>query len=406
MKILIHGLNFSPELIGIGKYTGELAAWLAQAGHDVHVVTAPPYYPEWKVQQPYSGWKYQKENWQRVQVIRCPLWVPCNPTGVTRIIHLFSFAVSSFFAMINQIKFKPDVVISIVPTLFAASTSAWVARRSKAISWLHIQDFELDAAANLGMVHSKNVMMRLAIQWEKSVLLRFDRVSSISTQMVNRLISKGVPKEKTALFPNWVDTHSIYPLPTRDNPYRSKLGISDDHIVVLYSGNMGAKQGLGIIVDAAKQLKEHRKIVFVLCGNGAFRSELEKSANGLQNLQFLDLQPLEQLNFLLNAADIHILPQQSGAADLVMPSKLLGMLASGRPVIATAHDGTELANVVSQVGIVTTPGNVDALVQAILQLEGSPELRDKLGKRSVELVNNKWGQEIVIGDFQRRLMNL
>ncbi|PKM41894.1 MAG: colanic acid biosynthesis glycosyltransferase WcaI, partial [Firmicutes bacterium HGW-Firmicutes-6] len=131
--------------------------------------------------------------------------------------------------MINQIKFKPDVVISIVPTLFAASTSAWVARRSKAISWLHIQDFELDAAANLGMVHSKNVMMRLAIQWEKSVLLRFDRVSSISTQMVNRLISKGVPKEKTALFPNWVDTHSIYPLPTRDNPYRSKLGISDDH---------------------------------------------------------------------------------------------------------------------------------------------------------------------------------
>ncbi|MBA3073681.1 MAG: colanic acid biosynthesis glycosyltransferase WcaI, partial [Anaerolineae bacterium] len=237
MKILIHGLNFSPELIGIGKYTGELAAWLAQAGHDVHVVTTPPYYPEWKVQQPYRNWKYQKENWQGVTVIRCPLWVPRNPTGITRIIHLFSFAVSSFFAMIQEIKFKPEVVISIIPTLFAASTSTWVARRSKAISWLHIQDFELDAAANLGMVHSKNVVMRLAIQWEKSVLLRFDRVSSISTQMVNRLISKGVPKEKTAFFPNWVDTHSIYPLPTRDNPYRSKLGISDDQIVILYSGN-------------------------------------------------------------------------------------------------------------------------------------------------------------------------
>lgn len=404
MKILIHGLNFSPELIGIGKYTGELAAWLAQAGHDVHVVTAPHYYPEWKVQQPYSGWKYKKEHWQGVTVIRCPLWVPRNPTGVTRIIHLFSFAVSSFFAMINQIKFKPDVVISIVPTLFAASTSAWVARRSKAISWLHIQDFELDAAANLGMVHSTSIMVRLAIQWEKSVLLRFDRVSSISTQMVNRLISKGVPKEKTALFPNWVDTHSIYPLPTRDNPYRSTLGIADDQIVVLYSGNMGAKQGLGIIVDAAKQLKEHRKIVFVLCGNGAFRSELEKSANGLQNLKFLDLQPPDKLNFLLNAADIHILPQQSGAADLVMPSKLLGMLASGKPVIATANPGTELANLVGQVGIVTTPGNVEALVQAILQLEGSPELRKNLGFKSINMVNNNWSQEKVMSDFQRHLL--
>lgn len=404
MKILIHGLNFSPELIGIGKYTGELAAWLAQAGHDVHVITAPPYYPEWKVQQPYSKWKYKKERWQGVQVIRCPLWVPRNPTGITRIIHLFSFAVTSFFAMIQEIKFKPDVVISIVPTLFAASTSAWVARRCNAMSWLHIQDFELDAAANLGMVHSTSIMVRLAIQWEKSVLLRFDRVSSISTQMVNRLISKGVPKERTALFPNWVDTHSIYPLPTRDNPYRSTLGIADDQIVVLYSGNMGAKQGLGIIVDAAKQLKEHRKIVFVLCGNGAFRSELEKSANGLQNLKFLDLQPPDKLNFLLNAADIHILPQQSGAADLVMPSKLLGMLASGKPVIATANPGTELANLVGQVGIVTTPGNVEALVQAILQLEGSPELRKNLGFKSINMVNNNWSQEKVMSDFQRHLL--
>ncbi len=399
MKILIHGLNFSPELIGIGKYTGELAAWLVQAGHDVHIVTAPPYYPEWKVQQPYSGWKYKKENWQGVQVIRCPLWVPRNPTGITRIIHLFSFAVSSFFAMINQIKFKPDVVISIVPTLFAASTSAWVARRSKAISWLHIQDFELDAAANLGMVHSKNFLMRLAIQWEKSVFLRFDRVSSISTQMVNRLISKGVPKERTALFPNWVDTQSIYPLPTRDNPYRSTLGISDDQIVVLYSGNMGAKQGLGIIVDAAKQLKDQSKIVFVLCGNGSARSDLEKSASGLLNIKFLDLQPPEQLNLLLNAADIHILPQQAGAADLVMPSKLLGMLASGRPVIATANPGTELAYVVSQAGIAVPPDNVDAVITAILNFSESSELRKQVGDQSVELVKIKWSKEKVFTNF-------
>jgi colanic acid biosynthesis glycosyl transferase WcaI len=404
MKILIHGLNFSPELIGIGKYTGELAAWLTQVGHDVHVVTAPPYYPEWKVQQLYSKWKYKKENWQGVTVIRCPLWVPRNPTGITRIIHLFSFAVTSFFAMIQEIKFKPDVVISIVPTLFAASTSAWVARRCKAISWLHIQDFELDAAANLGMVHSKNIVMRLAIQWEKSVLNRFDRISSISNQMVKRLISKGVPKEKTALFPNWVDTQFIYPLPTRDNPYRTKLGISDDQIVVLYSGNMGAKQGLGIIVDAAKQLREDHKIVFVLSGNGAFRSELEKSANGLPNLKFIELQPLDQLNFLLNAADIHILPQQSEAADLVMPSKLLGMLASGKPVIATANADTELACVVSQAGIAVPSDNVDAVFTAILNLAESSELRSKAGHDGFELVKNLWSKDQVLCTFMKQII--
>lgn len=406
MKILIHGLNFSPELIGIGKYTGELAAWLVQAGHDVHVVTSPPYYPEWKVQQPYSGWKFLKENWQGVHVIRCPLWVPRNPTGITRILHLMSFAITSFFAMINQIKFKPDVVISIIPTLFAASTSALVARRCKALSWLHIQDFELDAAANLGMVQSNNIIMRFALRWEKSVLRQFTRVSSISSQMVKRVVAKGIPEEKTALFPNWVDTKVIYPLPIGENPYRAKLGISQDQIVILYSGNLGAKQGLGLLLDAADRLQANPQLVFVLCGNGSFRTELERSASGLQNLMFLDLQPLDQLNLLLNAADIHILPQQAGAADLVMPSKLLGMLASGKPVIATANAGTELADVVGQVGIVVPPGDVDAVVKAILQLAESPELRHQMGKTSLELVKSKWGQEKVFGNFQNQLKNL
>ncbi|HCS39519.1 MAG TPA: colanic acid biosynthesis glycosyltransferase WcaI [Anaerolineaceae bacterium] len=406
MKILIHGLNFSPELIGIGKYTGELAQWLAAAGHEVHVVTAPPYYPDWKVRPPYSAWRYQTENWQGAKVVRCPLWVPRHPSGITRIIHLISFAVSSFFAMISQIKFKPDVVISIVPTLFAASTTEWVASRCKATSWLHIQDFEVDAAANLGMVHSKNIMMRLAIQWEKSILNRFDCISSISNQMVKRLITKGVPEEKTVLFPNWVDTKIIYPLPTEDNTYRSKLGISNDQIVILYSGNMGSKQGLGLIVDVARKLQENHQLVFVLCGNGSSRSELEKSAIGLINLKFLDIQPIEELNHLLNSADIHILPQQAEAADLVMPSKLLGMMASGKPIIATAHPGTELANVVSQTGIVTPPGDVDALVQAILQMADSPDLRNDLGSNSFQMVNNIWNQEKVISDFQRKLIGL
>jgi colanic acid biosynthesis glycosyl transferase WcaI len=406
MKILIHGLNFSPELIGIGKYTGELATWLVQAGHDVHVVTAPPYYPEWKVQQPYSGWKFQKENWQGVHVTRCPLWIPRNPTGITRILHLMSFAITSFFAMINQIKFKPDVVICIIPTLFAASISALVARRCKALSWLHIQDFELDAAANLGMVQSNNIIMRFALRWEKSVLRQFTRVSSISSQMVKRVVAKGIPEEKTALFPNWVDTKVIYPLPIGENPYRAKLGISQDQIVILYSGNLGAKQGLGLLLDAADRLQANHQLVFVLCGNGSFRSELERSASGLQNLMLLDLQPLDQLNLLLNAADIHILPQQAGAADLVMPSKLLGMLASGRAVIATANPGTELADVVGQVGIVTPPGDADAMVKAILQLAESPELRQQMGKNSLEMVKSKWGQEKVFGIFQNQLKNL
>ena len=406
MRILIHGLNFSPEKIGIGKYTGEMAAWLSNAGHTVRVVTAPPYYPDWKVQTPYRAWKFQNETWQGVELIRCPLWVPAKPSGVTRILHLMSFALSSSIIMSRQVKWKPDIVLCIAPTIFCAPGSLQTARRSNAVSWLHIQDFELDAATNLGMVKSGNLITKIAVNWEKTILSRFDRVSSISKNMVSRLLKKGVSSVKTVLFPNWVDTDAIHPIQENVNPYREQLGIRDDQILILYSGNMGVKQGLDLVVDAAKLLQKDAQIVFVLCGNGADRRRLEKSAEGLPNLNFLDLQPPEKLNLLLNAADIHILPQQAGAADLVMPSKLLGMLASGKPVIATANQDTELAEVVNQTGMVIPPGDLKATIQAINTLKGSKKLRNELGKKGCELVLDRWGLKIVINNVMQNFLDV
>ena len=103
MRILIHGVNFSPELTGIGKYSGEMAAWLAQRGHEVRVVTAPPYYPDWRVGEGYSGVAYRTEKWQGVLVYRCPLWVPARPGGLTRLMHLMSFAVASLPVRLRQV---------------------------------------------------------------------------------------------------------------------------------------------------------------------------------------------------------------------------------------------------------------------------------------------------------------
>src|SRR5208337_1159331 len=103
MKILIHGINFVPELAGIGKYTGEMALWLAKRGHEVRVVTAPPYYPEWCVEKGFSSWRYQRENIGNVVVFRSPLFVPRQPNTITRLMHLISFAIGSTPQMIRQI---------------------------------------------------------------------------------------------------------------------------------------------------------------------------------------------------------------------------------------------------------------------------------------------------------------
>ena len=133
---------------------------------------------------------------------------------------------------------------------------------------------------------------------ESWLMNKFDRVSTISDQMVLRLGAKGVPPARQVLFPNWADIDHIHPL---DSPstYREQLGIIASDIVFLYSGNMGEKQGLEIVVQAARQLAERKNIVFIMCGQGAAYSRLRELADGLTNIRWLLLQPLEKLNDLL-----------------------------------------------------------------------------------------------------------
>ena len=421
MKILIYGINFTPELTGIGKYSGEMAERLCADGHQVRVVTAPPYYPEWRVREGYTWWRYQRESYlfppqsesyqysgqsglekSHFDVFRCPLWVPRKPSGLKRLLHLASFALSSFPVMFGQIFWRPEVVFVVEPPLFCAPQAWLCGRLAGAKVWLHIQDFEVDAAFELGLLPSsfRNTVGAL----ERGLMRRFDRVSTISKRMKDCLSDKDVSIEKQVFFPNWVDTQLIFPL-EYPSPMREELGIAPDATVLLYSGNMGEKQGLEIIIECAHRLVEQRKIVFVLCGDGAAYARLRKMSESLRNILWLPLQPFERLNDLLNLADIHLLPQRGAAADLVMPSKLTGILASGRPVVATAVPGTQVAAVVEACGIVTEPENAEEFTNAIVELVGSREKRVQLGNAAREYAIRNLGRNEVLAQFERNLVN-
>ena len=222
--------------------------------------------------------------------------------------------------------------------------------------------------------------------------------------MIDHLVGKGMPPQRTVLFPNWVDTLQIHPL-SGYNYLRHELGLENKR-VMLYAGNMGQKQGLEVLVEAARRLAGKPDLLFLLCGSGAARARLEKLAEGLANVRFLPLQPVERLNELLNLAEIHILPQTAGAADLVMPSKLAGMLASGRPVIVTARPGTELAGVMHDLGRVVPPERADLLAEAILTLAEQPEMQAELGQRGRVYVEQAWAKESVLGKFLQTLQAL
>jgi colanic acid biosynthesis glycosyl transferase WcaI len=398
MKILIQGVNFHPEIIGIGKYTSELAQYLSSHGHQIRVVTAPPYYPQWKVNRNYTAWRYGKEYWQGIEIYRCPLWVPRKPSGLKRIIHLTSFAFSTLPVMLSQVYWGPDLIFNVAPAISSAINALLLANFTKGKSWLHVQDFELDTAIQLGMMPGVTILKESAQRIENWIYQRYDVVSTISECMLERLLQKGVPPQRARLFLNWVDTHKIYPLKTI-SPLRKKLGIEMEKIVVLYSGNIGYKQGLEVIVEVARKFISDSRVLFVISGEGAAKFHLKKLADGLVNMLFLPLQPADQLNGLLNLADIHLLPQRADAADLVMPSKLTGMLASGRPVIATANNGTQIAQVVEKVGYLIPPEDPIALEEAIGVLTRDKNLREQLGKRGRLYVEKTWARESILGEF-------
>lgn len=407
MRFLIYGINYTPEFTGVGKYTGEMAESLAAQGHKVHVVTAPPYYPAWQVGKGFCAWRYQSEYLKWVKVWRCPLWVPHQPSGFKRLLHLASFAISSLPVILWQgVFWKPDVVLVVEPPFFGVVGALLATRLSGAKSWLHIQDFEIDAGFELGLLPSSGLIRFLTMGLERWFMGHFDRVSTISEQMLNRLKTKGVNSARCVYFPNWVDTQTIYPL-QGSNPMREELAIRQNTFVALYSGSMGEKQGLEVLIAVAKLLAaDHPKIVLVLCGEGSAKQRLLKVAEGMPNVRFLNLQPVERLNALLNLADVHLLPQLSDAADLVMPSKLKGMYASGRPVIATAHHGTQIAQVVKGCGIVVPPGDVTALAQAIVYLTTHPETCSKLGRAAHKFAVEHWHQEKILGQLEQKVVEL
>lgn len=368
MKILIFGINYYPELTGIGKYTGEMAAWLAAQGHEVAVVTAPPYYPEWDIHPAYKGKKWFKEIIDGVTVYRVPIYVPKKVTSKKRIVHEFSFLGGVFpqwFALL--LKKKYEVVININPPFHLGFFALLYAKIKRARLLTHIQDLQIDAAKDLGMINNKR-LLNWMFKSERYLLNNSHGVSSISLGMKRKIIDKGVPLEKYIMFPNWVDEGAIRPL-SLQHSLRSEWNIPMEDKVVLYSGNLGEKQGLDIIIDAAEQFRDVGKLHFLIVGSGGYKETLEKMAKKkeLRNVQFFPLQPYPKLSALLACADIHLVLQKKSAADLVMPSKLTSILAAGGCPLVTAMPNTTLHDLIleEKIGVVVEPESVGALCSGL-----------------------------------------
>jgi colanic acid biosynthesis glycosyl transferase WcaI len=328
--------------------------------------------------------------------------VPAQPSGLKRVLHLLSFSLAAIPLLLAQLRWRPDVVLVVAPALACAPWAWLTARLTGAACWLHVQDFEVDAAFQLGLLKSRGLGRRLINAAEHWLLRRFDRVSTISWRMLDRTAEKGVRRERLVYFPNWVPDEALQVAPAPGG-YRAELGIAPDAVVALFSGTMGGKQGLELLPEVARRLAQRPDVVFMICGDGVMKPRLQELCTDLGNVHLLPLQPAHRLSELLQTADLHMLPQNPGAADLVMPSKLTGMLASGRPVVTTTEPGTELARVVAQCGVVVPPGDAKAFADAITQLADDPGRRARLGAAARHYAEANLTRSVVLGRLDQCL---
>lgn len=387
-KVLLIGGNFSPELTGIGKYNGEMIAWLSQNGFECTVITTFPYYPQWKVQEPYKKryfW-FKKEtagSSHTFKIIRCPHYIPGNPSPAKRLLSDISILFSSTIALVPILFGKKyNYIFSVAPP-FTLGLLGIIYKKIRGAKFLyHIQDLQVNAARDFNMIKSKNILS-LLFTIEKHILKHADVISTISRGMMKMIENKC--DKKIAYFPNWVDLDEYYPLHNKEE-LKVKFGFNPSDKLVLYSGAIGEKQGLEAIIHSAKFFEKNTEIKFLICGCGPYKENLVSLKNkfDLKNVFFLPLQPPGEFNLFLNMADVHLILQKANASDLVLPSKLSTVLAIGGFAIVSASPHTSLYEIMesSDMGIVIQPEDQASLDNAILNFIESDNTQKSKNARS------------------------
>lgn len=402
MKVAIVGINYLPELTGIAVYTTGMAEYLSERGSSVTVYTGFPYYPMW------SKWPNDRNRWYQqdcintVAVRRSYLYVPASPTAVRRIFHELSFVIS---ASINYLLGpKADCTIIVSPPLFLGIAIVLIAKLKRSKTLFHVQDLQPDAAVDLGML-KKGRFTDFLYFIERLTYRVADRISTISQGMMKKIANKGIEPGKIFIFRNWANDDHIVPL-KKNTSYRRDLALEGKY-VVLYSGNMGVKQGLNVLLDVANLLRDISAIVFLIVGDGGEKQELQRKAAKLElkNMIFLPVQPYDRLGELLATADLSVIPQKKGVNDIVLPSKLGNIMASWRPLIVAAPANSELGQIVSESesGLLVEPEDPRQLADAIMRLYRLPQECDNMARNGRHYMEKHLGRQVVLEEFANQL---
>jgi len=401
MRTTIIGLNYLPEPTGIAPYTAGLAEGLQGYGDDVHVISSYPHYPSWAIADGYAG-RRMKDVVNGVSILRIRPHVTKNPAGMKRLLLEVHFGFRAAFSSWHS----PDVLVLVSPALFATAViqirARLTRRRPSVVVW--VQDIYSLGVAETGAMGARGASL---MKWvESNVLRRADKVIVIHERFRRVLVSSlRVDPVRVDVVRNW--TH-LTPIIVDRQVYRNKFGWGDE-TVVLHAGNMGAKQALESVVDAARLADGMgAPIRFVLLGNGNRRDALRESAQGVERLEFMSPLSDEDFQGAMAAADVLLVNEKSGIAEMAVPSKLTSYFAAQRPVIAATDEGSITADEISAAnsGVRVNAGDAQALLDAALEIGGDAERSAKLGRNGAIYQNRVLSVDTAMARFKEALASI
>ncbi|MER5629090.1 glycosyltransferase [Streptomyces nitrosporeus] len=387
--------NYAPEVTGIGPYATQLAEHWAASGAATRVLAGMPHYPAWRVDEAYRGAWRRRETRQGVDVLRLRHYVPSRQSALRRA--LFEASVLAH-GTVAPLPGRPDAVVSQMPSLAGGVLAARIARRHRVPHIPVVQDLMGAAAAQSG-IRGGGRAASVAAAAERYALRGAALVGVIHESFVPGVKALGVDPGRIRTVPNWTHVQG----PTADRAAtRARLGWDEGTPVVLHSGNMGLKQGLDVLVAAARL---DPGIRVVLMGDGNQRAALGESARGLANVDFLPPAGAGEFTDVLAAADVLAVTQRASVLDMSVPSKLTSYFTSGRPVVASVAGQGGTADEVRRAGagVLVAPEDPAALLAAVRALADDPAAADALGAHGPRYVAEHLSREAGLARFDALL---
>lgn len=382
---------YRPELIGSAPFCADIAEWLAKHGRAVTVLSGIPHYPNALLYPGYRNGARRRETIDGVIVERLHTWIPRSRSALARLMCEAHFLLRGVTALVSGRVARHRLVLSLCPSVLSVALGSLARHRTgRHVAIVH--DIQSGLAEGLGMVGNSR-FVRLMRWCERAVLNRLDLIIVLSHSMRDQLVRLGVTAP-IEVVPIWVDTDTIRPV----------NGARSGRLRLLYSGNLGRKQGLEQIVALAEELQQRRPDIEILVRGEGSRAPIfacEILARGLSNIRLAELLPRERLADGLGEGDIHLVPQDPEAADFAVPSKVFSIMAAARPFVATARPGSTLWQLQQDSGafLCVPPNDPHAFAVAVLRLADDEALRRALGERGRRYVEQHCAKPRVLGRF-------